>query len=190
MRISSYPLEQNDERSFLKRFAGPFEKILFDNFIQLPAGLVQKSNNTNDVNNDTHLIFHLSWPKNDSLNFHTPKHLCSVKYKDMDNAVRMCLQASQGCRMAKTDIKSAFRNLSIRSEDWKMLVLMAKHPRSGKRYYFIDKILPFGLSISCSHFQRVSNGLEAIFFQQTGHRSNNYLDDFLFIAYLKNCATN
>ena len=96
MRISSYPLEQNDERSFFKGFTGPFEKILFDNFIQLPAGLVPNSNNTNDANNDTHLIFHLSWPKNDTLNFHTPKHLCSVKYKDLDNTVRMCLQAGKG----------------------------------------------------------------------------------------------
>ena len=37
----------------LKRVAGPFEKVPFDNFIQSPIGLVPKAGN------QTRLIFHL-----------------------------------------------------------------------------------------------------------------------------------
>ena len=41
----------------LKRFAGPFDKVPFDSFIQSPVGLVPKSNE------DMRLIFHLSYPR-------------------------------------------------------------------------------------------------------------------------------
>ena len=41
----------------LKRFAGPFKKPPYDNFIQSPIGLAAKDNGK-----DTHLIFHLSYP--------------------------------------------------------------------------------------------------------------------------------
>ena len=56
------------------------------------------------------------------------------------------------------------------------------HPTSGKKFYFYNKNLPFGHSISCSHFQRVSNAIETIFKWKMGYHANNYLDDFLFVA--------
>ena len=90
------------------------------------------------------------------------------------------------CYVAKTDIKSAFCHLPIRPEDRKWLVLMARHPKTNEKFYFIEKSLPFGSSISCSHFQRVSEGLEAIFRHRTSHKANNYLDDFLFATYILN----
>ena len=70
---------------------GPFEKVPFSNFIQSPIGLVPKAGG-----DQTRLIFHLSYDfKNDrhkSVNFHTPKELCTVKYKDLDFAVQTYLQ--------------------------------------------------------------------------------------------------
>ena len=50
--------------------------------------------------------------------------------------------------------------------------------------FFVDKCLPFGSSISCSHFQRFSNALKHITEFQIGHKDSitNYLDDFLFVA--------
>ena len=42
----------------LKRYAGPFKKPPFENFIHSPSGLVEK-----DGGKDTRLIFHLSYPK-------------------------------------------------------------------------------------------------------------------------------
>ena len=67
--------------------AGPYEKIPFDNFVQSPIGLVPKSGN------QTRLIFHLSYQiKNGSpsINACTPAEECSVKYADIDHAVRNC----------------------------------------------------------------------------------------------------
>ena len=63
------------------RYAGPFEKIPFKNYMQSPIGLVPKSGNK------TRLIFHLSYQFKSglgSLNSNTPKDRCSVKYRDLD----------------------------------------------------------------------------------------------------------
>ena len=61
----------------LKCYAGPFQKIPFQNYIQSPIGLVPKDNGTK-----TRLIFHLSYPrkksaeqKSLSVNANTPPHL-------------------------------------------------------------------------------------------------------------------
>ena len=77
--------------------------------------------------------------------------------------------------------------------------MQAKEPRSSKTFYFVDKCLPFGASISHSHFQHFSNALKHIFEylwrEEEGISKldpelrkdlikfiTNYLDDFLFIA--------
>ena len=79
----------------LKRVAGPYEQIPFDNYIQSPISLVPKAGSSK-----TRLIFHLSynfnkgkWPEDMSLNYHTPREKCSVHYNDMDDAIRACLAA-------------------------------------------------------------------------------------------------
>ena len=127
----------------LKRVAGPFKKIPFENFIQSPIGLVPKAGNK------TRLIFHLSYSfdkqnqdKLGSLNEHTPQEICKVKYKDLDYVIHTYLRiigasaAPEGARPAgvqenypigkkgkpkgkktvfagKTDVQSAFRLLPL-----------------------------------------------------------------------------
>ena len=70
----------------LKRYAGPFKRNPFKSFIQSPIGLVPKSGG------QTRLIFHLSHGfklyGNHSVNYHTPKDMCSVKYRDIDFAIQ------------------------------------------------------------------------------------------------------
>ena len=68
----------------LKRYAGPYKEIPYDNdFIQSPIGLVPKDNG-----HDMRLIFHLSYPKtkkageSSSVNANIPQHLCKVQYPD------------------------------------------------------------------------------------------------------------
>ena len=103
----------------LKRFAGPFENPPFEYFIQSPVGLVPKGpqGQGQDQVMDTRLIFHLSWPRpGQSANSCTPKELCSVKYKDLDEAIRLCIQTGDKCYLAKSDMKSAFRHLPIRPD--------------------------------------------------------------------------
>ena len=178
----------------LKRFAGPYrkEEISYDFFAQSPIGLVPKG----DDSKQTRLIFHLSYDHpngNKSINAHTPKDKCSVKYKDLDFAVRVCLRHLFDKKnlttlwFSKSDLKSAFHLLGLKLEDWPllmMMVMMAVHPDTGESYYFFNKCLPFGASISCSHFQRFSNGHRHVFeyITDTAGQVPNYLDDFLFIA--------
>ena len=73
----------------LKRYARPFKKIPFENFIQSPISLVPKAGGK------TRLIFHLSYEFKESglksVNAYTPDHKCSVKYKDLDHAVKQSL---------------------------------------------------------------------------------------------------
>ena len=70
---------------------------LSKNFIQSPIGLVPKSGS-----DKLRLIFHLSYKFDKesedgkgSLNEHTPKNKCSVKYNDLDCAIRACLKVKR-----------------------------------------------------------------------------------------------
>ena len=168
------------------RYAGPFKEIPFKNYIQSPIGLVPK-----DGGKNTRLIFHLSHPrktkdgKPKSVNGCTPKWKTAVSYPDFADAVRLCLKMGKDCEMAKSDLSSAFRHFCIRCEDWMLLIMMAESPIDGKKYYFVDKCMPFGASISCSHFQRFSNALSHITKVKTKAENINYLDDFFFVAILR-----
>ena len=172
----------------LGRYAGPFEKIPFGNYMQSPIGLVDK-----DHRRDTRLIFHLSYPRskqNISVNANTPADMCSVTYPDFCKVIQLCMQAGVGCMIARSDMKSAFRNLGILKSQWKFLVMKAKSPFDGKYYYFFDKCLPFGASISCSHFQKFSDAIAYLIKFMTKKGNVNYLDDFLFVALLQGACNN
>ena len=195
------------------RYAGPFEEIPFENYVQSPVGLVPKAGNK------TRLIFHLSYNfknGNMSINANTPKDICSVKYQDLDYAVGMCLAclwetrhnlrasddrdddnsdgegggmnrersvSSSSLWLEKSDLRSAFRMLPVKRTQWKFLFIKATRPDSKETVYFFDKCLPFGASISCSHFQHFSNALKHVveYAARGQNRISNYLDDFLFM---------
>ena len=166
----------------LKRFAGPFTSVPFKNFIQSPIGLVPKDNGK-----DVRLIFHLSYPRGRgiSVNQNTPQEWCSVKYPEFDAAVKMCARAGRKCSIAKSDFSAAFRNVPMKICDICYLIMKAESPFDHKIYYFVDKCLPFGASISCSHFQEISNAIAHIVRFKTKEDLINYLDDFLFAALLR-----
>ena len=168
----------------LKRYAGPFAEPPYEYFIQSPVGLVPK-----DGGRDTRLIFHLSYPRDGSrksVNQCTPKHLCKVTYADFAEAIKLCTNAGKGCKIGKSDMQSAFRNLGLLPKQYKILLLKAVSPFDGRTYFFVDKCLPFGHCISCNLFQRVSDCIAHIVqYRNRGDRPVNYLDDFLFAALLK-----
>ena len=179
----------------LGRYAGPYKKIPFKNYIQSPIGLIPKDGGTK-----TQLIFHLSYDfgeraEDRSLNFHTPADICSVKYYDLDHAITTSLERLKDVAncdgeeeeqifYAKADLTLAFHLVPLGPHCWMLLVLKAEDPQTGKIWFFIDKCLPFGSSRSCAIFQSVSNALQWL----TEARAKvpksvtNYLDDFLFIA--------
>ena len=186
------------------RYAGPFREPPMKHYVQSPIGLVPKANNK------TRLIFHLSFnfgdePHEQSINHHTPQELCTVKYNDLDHAVKNCLRFLQELNKcsnssevnqkgvlyySKTDCSNAFRIAPTLPSQCFLLIMCARHPKNGKKYFFVDKCLPFGASRSCAIFQAFSDGLrfiaqikiqEAAIVAYTPAISN-YLDDFLFIA--------
>ena len=166
----------------LGRYAGPYATIPYKYYIQSPIGLVPKDNGTK-----TRLIFHLSYPRGEpdpklSVNANTPDDLSKVEYKDFKQAVIMCIRAGPGCAAAKSDLSSAFRHLCLAKKYWCLLVMKAKHPLMNTWFYFIDKCMPFGASISCANFQKFSDALAHIVKHFTGFANLNYLDDFFFVA--------
>ena len=166
-----------------KRYAGPFSEPPFKYFIQSPIGLVPK-----DGGRDTRLIFHLSHPWVDpskSVNANIPQYLCKVKYNDFDTAIQRCIEEGQFCAITKSDMKSTFRHVCIRISDFCWLVMKAECPADGKTYFYVDKALPFGSSISCKIFQEFSDSIAFLVQYRTNKILINYLDDYLFIQYLK-----
>ena len=63
--------------------------------------------------------------------------------------------------------------------------MLAENPVTGETLFFVDKCLPFGASISCSHFQAFSDSTAYLMKIRTGKQTINYLDDYLFTALLK-----
>ena len=109
------------------RYAGPYLTPPFKHFVQSPVGLVPKARNK------TRLIFHLSFDFSDkwedkSVNFHTPSELCSVKYNDLDHAIRTSLNMLKKFEKsqlfyAKSDFSNAFRILPGKIEHRFLLVM-------------------------------------------------------------------
>ena len=64
------------------------------------------------------LIVDLSHPKGKSVNDGIPKHLCSLKYITLEDAVQQILTLSPGALLAKIDIKCAFRLFRFLSPLW------------------------------------------------------------------------
>ena len=166
----------------MKRFAGPFVEPPFEHFIQSSIGLVPKDNGK-----DVRLIFHLSYPKNGttSVNANTDPEKCSVKYPDLTDAIVRCLEEGCSCFSAKSDMRSAFRQLGVLKRHWKLLLMKCKDPESGQIFWFVDKAVPFGHGISCSLFQSFSDAVSHIVEYFTKKVNINYLDDFFFVALLK-----
>ena len=134
----------------------------------------------------TRLIFHLSYPRDgDSVNSGIPKQDCSVKYPDFERAIELCIAAGVSCSIAKSDMSSAFRHILLRPDQWYLMVMKATHPVSKKTYFFIDKCLPFGSSISSAIFQDVSDAIAFLVQFKMGKNNVNYLDDYLFVLLLK-----
>ena len=80
---------------------------------------------------------------------------------------------------------TGIRNVPLKKREWAILVLKAIHPETKEIFYFCDKCLPFGSSISCAIFQEVSDCITYLVFVRTLKKNVNYLDDYLFAALRK-----
>ncbi len=105
----------------LGRMMGPLRSKPFTYTNCNPIGLVPKKDDEghflsviDPVDPDSwRLITHLSSPKGSSINDHIPEEFSSIKYTSFDQAIQLVQSTGKGAFMAKTDIKSAFRQLPI-----------------------------------------------------------------------------
>ena len=153
----------------LGRIAGPYVTPPIPNLRVSPIGLVPKS-----CGNAFRLIHHLSWPDGNSVNDWIDKEDSTVKYTSFDDAVQCIAISGQSTLMAKSDIKSAFRLLPVRPQDFELLGMKA----GG--YYFVDKCLPMGVASAPSLFETFSTFIEWVT-KERGQcdRVIHYCDDFL-----------
>ena len=66
------------------------------------------------------MITHLSAPAGNSINDFISKEDFSLHYTSIDNAVKILLSLGKGARMAKVDLKSAFRMVPVREDRYKV----------------------------------------------------------------------
>ena len=99
-----------------QRLAGPFSSPPFSHFRISPLGLVPKK-----TEGEFRLIHHLSFPRGSSLNDGVSSEFTSVSYATVDDAICTIKTVGQGCFLAKTDIKNAFRIIPIRPQDYNLL---------------------------------------------------------------------
>lgn len=79
--------------------------------------------------------------------------------------------------LAKMDIKIAFRLLIIHSADFDLMGI-----KFGE-FYYIDKCLHMGCSVSCKLFETFSTFLQWELKRRTNSKSvDHYLDDFIFMG--------
>ena len=80
---------------------------------------------------------YLSAPPDSSINDGIDKEEFTLRYATIDDAVHMINQLGSGSLLAKIDIKSAFRTLSVGVEDKELLGIR------WRQKYYVDCCLPF-----------------------------------------------
>ena len=79
----------------------------------------------------------------------------------------------------------AYRNVPLSRRDFNLLLMKAFHPVTNEVFYFVEKCLSFGSSISCAIFQDFSNAVAHLVKYRTRKNLVNYLDDYFFAAMMK-----
>ena len=155
-----------------QRVAGPFSHPPLPNFRVSPIGVVPKK-----TPGEFRCIQHLSYPKGASINDGIPVEHSSVTYSRIDDAIGLILGSGVSSCLAKTDIKSAFRIISIRPADYNLLSIY------WRGNYYFDRCLPMGLASSCKTFETLSTAVQWIAQTKLGIRYMlHLLDDFLIIS--------
>jgi len=93
---------------------GTFTQPPFPNFFVSPLGVIPKKT---PVEYRYRMIHHLSFPYSLSVNDSIPREFCSVKYTTVDDTINIVKKLGKGCAMTKTDVRNAFRILSVHPSD-------------------------------------------------------------------------
>ena len=131
------------------RLLGPLDPQLFPEVQVSRFGVIPKSDP-----GKWRLILDLSSPEGSSVNDGIDPERCSLSYMKVDDAARAIERMGRGVKMAKVDIKSAYRMIPIHPEDRSLLGMLWE----GALY--VDTALPFGLRSAPKVFTAVADGLE------------------------------
>ena len=131
----------------LGRYLGPFATPPIANLHYSPLGLVPKKGNPGKLR----MIMHLSHPRGESINEFIPKEFTTVRYKSFDVTIKLCLKHGKACKVAKTDLDSAYRHLPMSRQVLSLLGI-----RIDDEFY-IESLLPFGAAESCMIFEKFSS---------------------------------
>lgn len=154
------------------RVAGPFQKKEVPGVHINRFGVIPK----NHQPNKWRLIVDLSFPKGHSVNDMVPKHLCSLSYITVDDALDEICRVGPDCLLAKIDIKNAFRLLPVHPADRHLLGM------EWRGLIYIDSCLPFGLRSAPRLFNTLADLLSWIAQSRGVSFSIHYLDDYLTIG--------
>ena len=151
------------------KIVGPFDPDQLPDAQVSRIGVIPKAGQPNKW----HLIVDLSSPKDHSVNDGIEKHLCSLEYASVEDAVQTIWSMGQGTLLAKIDIEHAYRNIPVHPDDRLLLVMQ------WREKFYIDTELPFGLRSAPKIFSAVADALEWILLQAGVTYIIHYLDDYL-----------
>lgn len=109
-------LEKLRKEVALGRMAGPFPMLPIPGLVVSPLGVVSKKEPMK-----YRLIHHLSFQKGGSVNDAIDPQMCAVSYTSFDAEFFWVRRYGRGAKMAKTDIKAAFRLLPVHPDSFYLL---------------------------------------------------------------------
>jgi hypothetical protein len=151
------------------QLAGPFPTPPLPNFRASPLGVVSRKRNPGKLR----IINHLSWPSGTSVNDGISDSESRIEYDRFDRAVEDLIRSGPGSRMAKLDLKDAFRHIPVRVQDYNLLGL-----HWGRKFYYL-LALTFGLRNAPYIFNLFAEALHWIIQHHIPAHIRHYLDDFL-----------
>ncbi len=122
------------------------------------------------------LIVDLSAPEAHSVNDGIDRRLASVAYMSVDDVVRRVLELGPGAKVAKADVRAAYRNVPVHPRDRWLL---------GMRWdgeTFVDGALPFGLRSAPLLFTALGDAVEWVAQRKGAQWIKHYIDDFVMVG--------
>ena len=122
------------------------------------------------------LIVDLSSPAGGSVNDGISKELSSLSYMSVEDVMEKVLELGKGARMAKADIRQAYRNIPVHPDDRGLLGVQWQGQLLG------DGCLPFGLRSAPLLFMVAADLLQWVMSKRGVTWIRHYIDDFITLG--------
>lgn len=174
VELDNHPSADINSPSFQKATAQILEEVSMGNYrkadepplIVSPLGVIPKRDG------GVRLIHDCSRPVNASVNSYAGD-MDKQRFQSVDSATKL---VTPNAWMAKLDLKSAYRSVSISKHSQKVTGL--KWILEGTPCYFIDTKLPFGSKLAPNIFHRLTQAVKRIMSRKGFTNIVVYLDDF------------